>query len=522
MKHLKKFGILIIIVFMSSCSQNELLPLGENDITLNNIEPSVVNNKMKFESKEALASFMKQTDDDQLDTKIKNLSKEGFRSLRPYFKKDDDIAIDNFLAKKKSRIKKKGYLYSYKNGDDGIDLDDDVISDPKFAAILDENREIYVGNKLYVYTTNGLYFCDIQNEKHLKKYLENLNKSIKSKSDLISERVSVVDEPCLEMSISPLKKSITKIDNEISLYEPILSCGGSGGGGSTGGGGTTSTIDSQIPMLVPQSFGSCSYSENSIWQQIFGSRIKCNDYHDSKHRVQTQFWNENYFLWASIGTKVKYQKKRLIGWSESETADFVELGINSVKFTYTNVVKQYNPLSTSPIMYKYKGVTYDLNGQPLNFPANPNPWPYYNKDQTVFELNIFIDNNIKPIFIDTDLGDVNKAINSLIKSAANSLPSYLNFKDDVNKNKVRVNIMKIFSDKTEIVVANRISRDKSSTSYRFDLNFVLTLKSDGSSINAKFFEQFKAKKYDVAEVNLYGAALRNGVWKGKQIIGIDN
>ncbi|PHQ61134.1 MAG: hypothetical protein COC08_06060 [Maribacter sp.] len=69
-----------------------------------------------------------------------------------------------------------------------------------------------------------------------------------------------------------------------------------------------------------------------------------------------------------------------------------------------------------------------------------------------------------------------------------------------------------------MVIVNRVARAKSNKTHRFDFNFLLTYDVDKGKF-AGFFKQFKAKKYDVAQVNIYGAALRNGVWKGKRIIG---
>lgn len=275
--------------------------------------------------------------------------------------------------------------------------------------------------------------------------------------------------------------------------------------------------------MIPQSFGSCVYSEDSIWQQVFGNRIKCNDYHDSDHRVQTQFWNENYFIFSSIGTKAKYQKNRFIGWSESETAEFVELGINSVKYTYNHVIKQYNPFGDHHVQFKYKGVTYSNSGQQISFPANPNPWPIYDDGQNLFTLEIFIDEIYgQQIGAEFNLTGslINSTVKDLLKQAANALPSTLGINNDISNNRVAVKVVKFSTNKTEMVVLNRVARDKSNKTFRFDFNFVLTYDVDQGQFES-FFKQFKAKKYDVAEINIYGAALRNGVWKGKRIIGRD-
>ncbi|PHQ61133.1 MAG: hypothetical protein COC08_06055 [Maribacter sp.] len=92
------------------------------------------------------------------------------------------------MASKKSKIAKRGLLYSLKGDADEIDLDDELVADEGFAAVLNDDREIYVGNKFYKYTTNGLYFCKRKHEKEPRKYLKNLGSTITSKDQLITAK----------------------------------------------------------------------------------------------------------------------------------------------------------------------------------------------------------------------------------------------------------------------------------------------------------------------------------------------
>ena len=64
---------------------------------------------------------------------MQSLSEKGFTALRPIFTDLDGPEVESFLAHKASLIQSKGILYSTRGNDAELDLDDEVISDGKFA-----------------------------------------------------------------------------------------------------------------------------------------------------------------------------------------------------------------------------------------------------------------------------------------------------------------------------------------------------------------------------------------------------
>ena len=398
-----------------------------------------------------------------------------------------------------------------------------MISDENFASILNENREIYVGDSLYVYTTLGMFASKIEDEDHLKNYLSNESSKISGKQSLIEAR-----DPCYVLKsagasdmLTPVRLSTTAVDDRIVRYR---SCGvGGSGGGSTGGsGGGSTSLQASMPIIKPMSFGACQYSEDSIWQSIFGNRVKCNDYHDSTHRVQTQFYNENYGLFAKIGMKVKYQKKRFIGWSQSSTADFVEMGINSLMFTYKNPNSIYNPWANEHVKYKYKGITYNFQGRVVQDRVIEPAWPIDNEDEVLIPLVIEINDIIFPkwdiYFEGVTAGNLNDGIKEVLKGAKGALGSA--FRKELQDNKVKVRIVRYGKNETQIVVSNRVTRAKSKTQYKFPPSFLLSYNSKNGTNAWKIFQdQLNAKKHDKVVIDMYGAALRRNVLKGKRVIG---
>lgn len=531
MKTKKKLPInlfkgITLLLLLVNCNKNEFV---KDDFYTDSAEiisdetlmsaAKIEENTLSFESEELLSAFMERKGGEEFKERLVELSSEGFNSLMPNLDLNDDESIDRYLASKQSRIAKKGYLYSFKNGKDDIDLEDDLISDPDFAAILNEEREIIVGKKFYVYTTNGVYFSHKKHKKHLRKYLKNLASKITSKTQITSRapcekaRKNNDRKTLSAISFSPVTGSTSRVDSKISLYQ---TCGG-GGGGVTRPVGGVSSNSSTPPMLIPQTFGSCAYSEDSLFQQIFGHTVKCNDYHDSKHRIQTKVWNENYFVWSTVGASAKYQKKRFIGWSESSTSSEVRLGINRAVYTYKSPISLYNPWDPKRVTVKYKGVSYDITGKVVEkYPLNPSAWPFpKNETLGAIEITIFGDDKYWPL----KGKDANRSINDLLNTIRSN---FRNIAPDIEKDKVGINIVKYMQNSFQITRTDILKKHRSQAKEKFDFNFLLTYNSKNDNFWKTAADQLSAEKYKNIEVDIYGAALRNGKWKGKRITGATN
>ncbi|MDO5981859.1 hypothetical protein [Flavivirga spongiicola] len=524
LKRLTKIGVLMLFMALTywNCEKEPETNLDDSSFENNLINVQVVDDKLKFENNESLATFVKQKTEEEFKNEIKNLSDKGFSSLRPVFDENDDVLIDDFLKQKKSKIAKKDYLYSLKDVSEEIDLNDELISDTRFASILNKNREIYVGDKYFIYTTKALYFCKIEDEDYLKEYLKNMKNTLTSKSAFIKTNKSAGET----LSLAPISGEVREIDSRISAFEtddqPVPPDEDKeGNGGSGGGSGTPSSTTVSIPMLASQNFGMCQYSENSLFQQVFGNTVKCNDYHDSKHRIQTKVWNENYFLFASIGVSAKYQKKRFIGWSESVTADEVRLGINHAIYTYKSPLSPQNPFDPNRVVVNYKGKGYDLQGNVVpKFPVNPTAWPYP-QNATIGEIDIEIFGN--ELFYSLSGKDANKSINQLLSLIRSNYKGLSGDRDDIatdlENDRIGVNIIKFLPNKFKVVRADILKKHGSQVKESFDSNFLLTLTNNSNANFKTFTDQFNAKKYQNLDIDIYGAALRNGVWKGKRIVG---
>lgn len=502
--------LLFIFTFLA-CSDDKI---DDQLSDSNTIDIVFVNGKLHFNKRETLIDFLEKTTVNEFEQTILGFQSLGFKPLLPIFIDENDAEIDEFLKRKSNDT--QGSTNGIRISDEDIDLSDTLIASDDFASLLNEDREIYVDDKYYIYTSSGLYFSDIEKESYLNEYLTSIDHS----SSRFSNGCN--DNPVISADVH--EGAVTEIDNEISHF--TVSCGSSSdqddysyGGTSGNTGSSTNNTDEKPPLLEPQSFGLCVYSENSLFQQVFGNTVKCNDYHDSTHRIQTKVFNENYFLWSNIGVSAKYQKKRFIGWSRSGTSDGVVLGINRATYTYEDPLSPYNALDPNRVIFKYAGTSYDIMGNVIpDYPINPKSWPF-NPRATLGALEVTILG--QEVYYPISGADANESINQLLSQARGVVPG---LNDDLNDNEVGVNIVKYLPNKFKVAIADVVETAPEKAKKVFDVNFLLTYNSNTTNnLNLQAFaEQLNAKKYDEYEIDMYGAGLRGGIWKGKRIIGSGN
>jgi hypothetical protein len=392
---MKKLYLIFAVLLIVSCEKDDSIDREDVDATS---EVSLLNDRIIFDSKKDLKHFLETHKDIDLDEKVGKMYSKGFKPLTPFGMKKGSEEYANFIAKKKIRIEKnKSYALKDYNIEEDFDADDEIIADPDFAALLDENRSIYVGDELYVYTEDGVYFCKIEEEKKLWKYLEEKQKEDKGQKQL--QKIELIEEPCdtylksVEsdegISLEPPTGQVYTITPEISLF---LTCGG-GGGGSGGGDYNPTPIPAKIPLAAKANLKFCAVYKKSLWQKAFGAVEECNSYFDNDHRVKGRFWNVNYHLWASTGVLVKHQSKAWIGWTQSDGVDYTELGVNSLVYNVKTSMAKYFKDSFIGNYLRYKGLTYLVRGYILvpvpDFPALPN-WAYNTRDPYNYDVELFL------------------------------------------------------------------------------------------------------------------------------------
>ncbi len=557
MKTKIKFLLLSIAIGAISCSKD--------DASFQNSEsqgePVLIekNNRLSFDSSESIEKFIKGQEDEEFESKIKEFQEDGFNSLSPVFDENDTELKKAFLAKRLNRINRdykfSGIPYTAKASDlEDEDLDDPLVIDDKFASILDEDRSIYVGDYLYVYTTKGLFKTHRKNEEELMnlldKYYEDGVVTEKSKNPnnlpVVPSKIYICDdiirasESSFNLFANPVVNT-TQLTPAIQLIQ-IDGCGGGGGGGGGGtgggnGGGTSST--KKYPYEKKIELGTCVIKSESIWQQIFGAAETCNDYYDSKRRVKTKFWNQNYLVYSSIGVSVKHQKKNWGIWDKSNATDFIELGINNASWTYdyeaSHLNQIYNNFSTNTLV-KYKGKTYNINGSVINdIPISVPNWPFNGDDPLIDGLEIYMFGN--NLLSGADWKQANRLLRDQAKSFIKKFGNLLEGPANTDKLEVSGAVIDPLNRKLTFTIVGRVERDYNDccATYYLDQNAFVGVKfnidyhntscsgtgctSGGYDINGFRTDVFNAKDYKNLSIDFYGLARRDGSnYKGKRVI----
>ncbi|MGM0581066.1 MAG: hypothetical protein ACQETL_10330 [Bacteroidota bacterium] len=305
-------------MFIFSSCNDELDQLDEE--VENKIEKeTIVDGRMKFTSSETLKSRiedLKSQPENVLIDELENLNNSGFTSFRP-------VVTESNLESVQQRY---GVMTNGRSIEDAQEVTD-YIGDDVFAAILNEEGLLQVGDSVYKYTPIGLFFVHENKLDHLNEFLDEL---IGDQSNARS--VSTID-PCPVLASYNIQGGeVTSLDSDVNYYSDIDPCSGGGGGGSPTPSPTPSPSPSDPIEDFVNSLEPCT--TNSGWANwLFGDSRICIDKFTDRSRVRTKFWNQNYYLWRSVGIKVKHQFRQFGIWYNS-SIDEMRLGIKSAYHLY--------------------------------------------------------------------------------------------------------------------------------------------------------------------------------------------
>ena len=538
--------LLVLTVFMLflNCEKEENIePAEMTDVN----DGAVVNGRFNFTSKESLAETIKQFDSEKiedLENKFERIYQKGFRSMTPIVNSGNEQLINMFaqeyaLKKILSKSTLKG-----SESDEG----EGIIADPLFAVLVNEKNEITVNDTLYKFTKDkGLFFIHIKDSTHLFNFFKAQNKKNNSK---FTNAVS----PCDERQI---KGGITNIDDKISRYmRPIddEDCDGGGGGGS----GNPPKIPQEEKLQdVINGLPVCDGNARGNWvQNIFGKSYVCRNYFDNKHRIKTEFWDQSWLVYKSVGVLTKTQRKRLGVWWASKS-DELHLGINRILLRYkydAPKIKSYSHpnsflSSINSVIFMYGGefkIKYNPYGYvdvQLDLPNGHLPFFDFGDDDL---LNIYIPN--VPLLNDIDINVTTADLTSqsnikkLYKLGIDFLKGQIN---NGAKKEFAITVQKNNKEIEVIYFGERIGKNNENyIKRRFysDVNFVMkwgwndspkpiyALDNYGNEVlvgtdysgTSKFAPQIPDqdlfRDYTHYEIDFYGMARRGRTWKGNRMI----
>ncbi|WP_432223113.1 hypothetical protein ACRASX_16340 (plasmid) [Flavobacterium sp. TMP13] len=518
-----KYLICLSILFTYSCDtelkENDLKEIKNLSILSDEIkllDEGVLKINNKFSLNNIVNSFKENvTNQNDFYEEIRSIQKKGFKPLTPVFEKNDNVKIQDFIVSKKSRTESLNIKYGITKKSNDIEevaLDDELISDPVLSSLLNEEREIVVGDSLYKYTETGLYFCKVSNKQKLYEYLNKKNNSLTQKS--LNNNLGEV------ILVAEGVNKFTPAQTKLMMMPEDPEGGGWGGGGST-------PIPPANPQLIKQNLDIAYIEKNSIWEKVFGASDKSEDYYSDNRRIQVSFWNQNYFIFSSVGCSARLQKREKtlgISYWEKSYADIIELGINDVQYDYKFNTPVYNhaQYNYNTVFFEFNGLSYTIDGRVVTKIPTNGPRFIFDTGDPEKGLTIFIHHNEYELL---NAKKLNEVIDNLAKTFVSNLPSSydkLILDKKIKDQTLTYNVVKAPSlsnkvtFKTLNVVWNR--NDENEITHYFDFNFFFTWKSKYEKPEEYLKGLSGATTYSNVSIDLYGAALHNNQWRGRRLL----
>ena len=519
--------------FFLSCENNLESSSKAEDLnySINNFK--LTNGILSINSREELINIHNSYKNDipyqnEFNQMVKKLQSKGFRPLEPIFDQNNPKMIEDFVKRKQIRLHKRDLDYSIgtiisktDSLDVDIDLDDELIKDPFLASLLNEDREIFIGGKLYKYCEMGLFICGdqtktiVEEKADLDYYLGSLTPD--QRISIINQKLMAPD-PCLGMGV----RSLT---NEIDIFQDILPCDFGGSAGTSPNPPVPNPQATYAPPsdLIKQNLPICEATANSLWELIFGVSEGCISEMNGDKRVKTKFWNQNYFFFSSIGCKVKFQKHISHWWGswwEKSYAEKLELGTNFVKYDYNFNVPQFNAdqYNQETKFFEYNGTKYNSNGGVINtVPTGAGTFVFDTESsQSIMDITI-IGHHITN-------SEINQGIDLAVKQVADGVQNWLVKADLIHKiqtGQIKYNIINAVPFDTKVTMITKgikwADNDEHVVVHYFDMNFLFTWKNDYQGIGDYLHGLVGATTYTNLSADMYGAAYNEGQWAGSRI-----
>lgn len=352
-----------------------------------------------FSSSEALSATVNNlTENDSFDIKLVPMTRSGstdFTSLRQHL---IDQGLREFSDTELAEIVANKLTY---------EPEDDLIIDPYLATVLNQDREVQVGNSIYRYVDCGVIKYDASLAGSVdNSIIDNINTDGLSHGTQIPVTSNIDFIKINYIQHIYARDNLVVVDNGSGLtiktdtwieYEDD--------GGITLGNGVKVPKENIKRTTYVQGNGDGNWLQRTIsgW---FGTNITLENNFDSKHRMKLSMYDQDYILYRAVGMTVRMQKKTFGIWWRKEAEEF--------RYGWTAIECEYS-FKSSPFY------------EP---PKMPNGVPQYDKYPFAMTKNYPYENSKIPLFhipyanYDFKTGDVNKLMQKGINLLLNKINAW--------------------------------------------------------------------------------------------------
>jgi hypothetical protein len=417
-----------------------------------------------------------------------SLSDMTFEQLRSSNSDDEEMTLDEFNAMTANEL----------------------LIDPVLSAVMDTTLRIEVGGNIFQINEFGTFSAPIHKRTEMEKAIASFDKSLITSTEA---------------------GSITELGNDVIFAN------------SFGQGAVEELIeeDDDTPTLRSSSFNNdlhtgynvatYKWANRSLWQKFWdlmrGKDVTRENNFSSNRRVKVRVFNVNYILYTSAGISVNMQQRKTflgIGYWTSANADRIAIGINKLQGDITHT----NPRSFSSItptnMTIFQGA---VSGTLSNWVyGNYRDWAFareWTENIIMFMPEVRLVGNTFPnsammnsfYNLPADLmynflrGQAGRIINPITRQTIQTRDprfTYLVWGNTVSTfNKDRVYMMGV--REYPIQGNSKIS----SKTVRFNQSFGINLSLNSGVLGGS---AFLPTKFNIEEIDCFGAAFYNGQWKG--------
>jgi len=535
---MKTFKFLVLLTLILSSCQDELeLDNIENNHPKKVPEKTVKNGRFIFSSKESLKTTIEDFQNDEIENVEKEFEKlyeQGFRSHKPIINPENEELQAKFSEEIREKRQLNNTLNNYYSKNSSTENEEgEFIADPLLASLVNEANEIVVNDTLYKFSKGkGLFFTHVKDSTYLFEFFKEDSEQANRPSSKSASTYKVVSSCEMRTQYG----GVTRVDGIISRYlRPInRECDGGDGsssGASSSSGGSSLSEDEKLQKII-NGLPECDGNAGGNWfQNMFGKSYVCRNYFDSKHRIKTEFWDQSWLFYESVGVLTKTQRKRFSIWWASDS-DEIHLGVNHILLKYNYKQPVITAINfTAPYkfpLYMYKGIIqakHDNNYINTEIDVPVAKIPFFNFENGDI-LNIYIPNT--PFLGTTNINLTTQDITSqsniegLYKLGIDFLKS--KFKTGVIPKEFAVTYQKNTNEIEVLYFGERFkatNKNKLKRKFYSDVSFVIS--ASWGDATEKWKYQIKPAKsafrnYTHYEVDFYGMARRGSTWRGNRMI----
>ncbi len=503
---MKKNLVFLLLPLIVACNKGfipEENKHAEDDLKVNVVEGTLCFNSLNdFESAiEALKAnnklnvkshFVTRTDGSEYVSLRTHLVNQGLREFT-----DAELAM----------IEAEGLVY---------EPEDSLIADPYMCALLNQDREVIIGETVYQYVDKGLLEYRVDQKARINDDLK-IKLDTSDTSNLVHGETMRIDQDIqftkidyaeyVEDGISQPNNNgyndrliIAPPPSSQEDKEPIIEYTDKNLKLSDG---TEIPKDRIRKIIYKKGNGNANWIQKTI-SGIFGTNVAAINEFDSKHRMKMNMFSQDYIIVRSVGMTVRMQKRVLGIWWVCKADEF--------RYGWTNIECEYkfnNPVfsSTPPKL----GNTAPADYHPVTLIKK---FPYAKDNIVLFHVANY----------DITTGNINKLYAASMNALAGTIRAWVNDSQNQAYAKSPRGLYATYDNDRRVLVvypqgeemARGTGREKVLWQHDwFSGNFVVSFGYNMST------QQFKPSVLDIsqnAEVDIrrgciYGAVKYNGQWK---------